>query len=194
MAHANVSTTVAATVGASARLDARGRISIAANSNHLVNASSLGAAAFCVNESVRYARERKPFGEELARNQGIQFPLVELQTEAEMLRLLIRATAAAMDTMAKPEIAKRLGHRVSMCNYRANRLCCEAADWAMQVHGGGGMSQDFPLAYFSDETQAAYRDQLRGRDETIATMSSGRTRPASSPADDGRPAGGHAAG
>ena len=36
-------------------------------------ASSLGAAQSCVNESVAYARERKPFGEELAKNQGIQF-------------------------------------------------------------------------------------------------------------------------
>src|SRR5690606_26051026 len=53
-------------------------------------ASSLGAAQFCVNESVKYARERKPFGQELARNQGIQFPLVELATQCEMLRLLIR--------------------------------------------------------------------------------------------------------
>ena len=47
-------------------------------------ASSLGAADYCVRESVRYARERKPFGEELARNQGIQFPLVELATQVEM--------------------------------------------------------------------------------------------------------------
>ncbi len=37
-------------------------------------ASSLGAAAFCVEEAVKYARRRKPFGQELARNQGIQFP------------------------------------------------------------------------------------------------------------------------
>ncbi|MBU6272435.1 MAG: acyl-CoA dehydrogenase family protein, partial [Betaproteobacteria bacterium] len=41
-------------------------------------ASSLGAATYCVNESVRYARERKPFGKALAENQAIQFPLVEL--------------------------------------------------------------------------------------------------------------------
>src|SRR3546814_8372475 len=55
-------------------------------------ASSLGAAVYCIEESVRYARERKPFGEALAKNQAIQFPLVELATKAEMLRLLIRKT------------------------------------------------------------------------------------------------------
>jgi alkylation response protein AidB-like acyl-CoA dehydrogenase len=49
-------------------------------------ASSCGAALYCIDESVKYARERKPFGEELARNQGIQFPLVELLGEPPRLR------------------------------------------------------------------------------------------------------------
>src|SRR5690606_16054997 len=56
-------------------------------------ASSLGAAVYCINESVRYARERKPFGKALAENQAIQWPLVELATQAEMLRQLIHKTA-----------------------------------------------------------------------------------------------------
>ena len=110
-------------------------------------ASSLGAADFCVRESVKYARERKPFGEDLARNQGIQFPLVELATQVEMLRLLIRKTAWQMDQMPKPEVEKRLSDKVSMCNYWANRLCCEAADRAMQVHGGLGYSRHKPFEH-----------------------------------------------
>jgi acyl-CoA dehydrogenase len=104
-------------------------------------ASSLGAAAYCVNESVRYANERRPFGKPLSINQGIQFPLVELATQIEMLRLLIRKTAWEMDSMPHPEVEKRLSDKVSMCNYWANRLCCEAADRAMQVHGGIGYSR-----------------------------------------------------
>ncbi|RCW76425.1 acyl-CoA dehydrogenase family protein [Pseudorhodoferax soli] len=110
-------------------------------------ASSLGAADYCVRESVRYARERKPFGEELARNQGIQFPLVELATQVEMLRLLIRKTAWQMDQMPKPEVEKQLSDKVSMCNYWANRLVCEAADRAMQVHGGLGYSRHKPFEH-----------------------------------------------
>jgi len=110
-------------------------------------ASSLGAAQYCIDEAVRYARERKPFGKALAVNQAIQFPLVELQTEAEMLRLLIWKTAAEMDTMTKPEVAIRLSDKVSMCNYRANRLVCEAADFAMQVHGGMGYSRHKPFEH-----------------------------------------------
>jgi acyl-CoA dehydrogenase len=110
-------------------------------------ASSLGAADYCVRQSVAYARARKPFGEELARNQGIQFPLVELATQIEMLRLLIRKTAWQMDQMPKPEVEKRLSDKVSMCNYWANRLCCEAADRAMQVHGGIGYSRHKPFEH-----------------------------------------------
>ncbi len=110
-------------------------------------ASSLGAADYCVREAVKYARERKPFGKPLAVNQAIQFPLVELATQVEMLRLLIRKTAWEMDRMSKPEVAFRLSDRVSMCNYWANRLVCEAADTAMQVHGGMGYSRHKPFEH-----------------------------------------------
>ncbi|MBN3854751.1 acyl-CoA dehydrogenase [Paraburkholderia sp. Ac-20340] len=110
-------------------------------------ASSLGAADYCVRESVKYARARRPFGQELAQNQGIQFPLVELATQIEMLRLLIRKTAWEMDQMPKPEVERQLSDKVSMCNFWANRLCCEAADTAMQVHGGLGYSRHKPFEH-----------------------------------------------
>ena len=110
-------------------------------------ASSLGAAVFCIEESVKYARERRPFGKALAENQAIQFPLVELATQAEMLRLLIRKTAWDMDNMPHKAIERELSDKVSMCNYWANRLCCEAADRAMQVHGGIGYSRHTPFEH-----------------------------------------------
>jgi alkylation response protein AidB-like acyl-CoA dehydrogenase len=49
---------------------------------------------------VAYARERKPFGKPLAANQAIQFPLVELQTQCEMLRALIHKTAWPPSSLA----------------------------------------------------------------------------------------------
>jgi acyl-CoA dehydrogenase len=106
-------------------------------------ASSLGAAQFCINESVKYAMERKPFGKPLSSNQGIQFPLVELQTQCEMLRALIHKTAWLMDT----DGAFSVSDKVSMCNYWSNRLCCEAADRAMQIHGGLGYSRHKPFEH-----------------------------------------------
>jgi len=106
-------------------------------------ASSLGAAQYCIDESVTYARQRKPFGTPLAANQAIQFPLVELQTQCEMLRALIHKTAWLMDSYGPFSVSDK----VSMCNYWANRLCCEAADRAMQVHGGLGYSRHKPFEH-----------------------------------------------
>ena len=110
-------------------------------------ASSLGAAVYCIGESVKYARERKPFGKALAENQAIQWPLVELATQAEMLRLLIRKTAWEMDQLTQAQVEHTLSDKVSMCNFWANRLCCEAADRAMQVHGGMGYSRHKPFEH-----------------------------------------------
>ncbi len=110
-------------------------------------ASSLGAAHYCIEESVRYAKARKPFGKPLADNQAIQWPLVELATQVEMLRLLIRKTAWDMDRLDHREIEHQLGDKVSMCNYWANRLVCEAADRAMQIHGGIGYSRHKPFEH-----------------------------------------------
>jgi len=110
-------------------------------------ASGVGAAQYCIDESVAYAKQRKPFGKPLAANQAIQFPLVELHTECEMIRTLVYKTAAQMDQMSKPEVAQKLSDKVSMCNYRANRLVCEAADRAMQVHGGIGYSRHKPFEH-----------------------------------------------
>jgi alkylation response protein AidB-like acyl-CoA dehydrogenase len=106
-------------------------------------ASSLGAAQYCIDEAVEYARHRKPFGKALATNQGVQFPLVELQTQCEMLRALIHKTAWQMDRHG----AFSVSDKVSMSNYWSNRLCCDAADRAMQVHGGLGYSRHKPFEH-----------------------------------------------
>ena len=106
-------------------------------------ASSLGAAQYCVDRAVEYAKQRKPFGKPLASNQAIQFPLVELQTQCEMLRALVHKTAWMMDEHG----AFTVSDKVSMCNYWANRLCCEAADRAMQVFGGRGYSRHEPFEH-----------------------------------------------
>jgi len=106
-------------------------------------ASSLGAAAYCVDRAIDYAKQRKPFGKPLAANQAIQFPIVELATQCEMLRAFIRQTAWRMDTAGTFSASRE----VSMANYWANRLCCEAADRAMQVFGGLGYSRHQPFEH-----------------------------------------------
>lgn len=110
-------------------------------------ASSCGAARYCLDRSIERARARKIWGEgkTLADNQAIQFPVVELMTQVEMLRLFILKTSWEMDRIVaecqlskaqRPpwvEIERRLSDQVAMCNFWANRLCCQAADRAIQV-------------------------------------------------------------
>ena len=106
-------------------------------------ASSLGAAQYCIDEAVAYANSRITWDKKLSSNQGIQFPLVELHSEAAMLRQLIRYTAWMLDQKHHMEVT----HLVAMCNYRANRLVCEAADRAMQTCGGVGYSRHMPFEH-----------------------------------------------
>jgi acyl-CoA dehydrogenase len=106
-------------------------------------ASSLGAAQYCIDRAVAYANQRNVFGKPLAVNQAVQWPLVELQTEAQMVRLLVYYAAWHLDRDHHMEVSDK----VSMANYRANRLVCEAADRAMQVFGGVGYSRHEPFEH-----------------------------------------------
>ena len=107
-------------------------------------ASSLGAAQYCINEAVKYSRERQIHNKPLSANQAIQWPLIELHTEAAMLRELIRKTAWQLDSI---DDATEISDKVAMCNYRANRLVGQAADRAIQTHGGIGYSRHMPFEH-----------------------------------------------
>jgi acyl-CoA dehydrogenase len=107
------------------------------------SASSLGAAQYCIDRAVEHANDRTVFGKPLSVNQAVQWPLVELQTEAQMVRLLVYYAATQLDGNHHMEVSDK----VSMANYRANRLVCEAADRAMQVFGGVGYSRHQPFEH-----------------------------------------------
>lgn len=107
-------------------------------------ASSLGAGLHCIDTAVQWAKERVTFGKPLAQNQAIQFPLAELYTEAEMLRTLINKTAWQLDQGVDH---LEITDKVAMCNYRANRFCCDAADRAMQTCGGIGYGRAMPFEH-----------------------------------------------
>ena len=106
-------------------------------------ASGVGVGQYCINESVEHANNRIVFGKPISANQAIQWPLAELQTECEMVRWLVRKTAWELDRHNHMEVSDA----VSMCNYRGNRLACEAADQAIQTHGGMGYSRHKPFEH-----------------------------------------------
>ena len=148
-------------------------------------ASGVGAGQYCLDESVAYARSRVTFGKPLSERQAIQWPLVELQTEAEMLRGLVHKTAWLMDRTDHMKVSDK----VSMCNYRANRFVCNAADTAIQVHGGSGYTRAKPFelqlgtstSTGTTGATASPKDRRRSRSATSpatcsATSSVGNTR------------------
>lgn len=106
-------------------------------------ASSLGAAQYCIDRAAEYATKRVVFGKPLSVNQAVQWPLAELQTEAQMVRLLVYYAAWHLDRDHHLEVSDK----VSMANYRANRLVCEAADRAIQTFGGIGYTRHEPFEH-----------------------------------------------
>jgi len=113
-------------------------------------ASSLGAAQFCIDRSIAFAEERVIFGQPLADYQGIQWQLVELQTDAEFLRNTLYKTAWQMDQAgdgASTQAKVSVTDKVSMVNYRGNQLACRAADRAIQIHGGVGYTRHVPFEH-----------------------------------------------
>ncbi|BBY07643.1 acyl-CoA dehydrogenase family protein [Mycobacterium noviomagense] len=106
-------------------------------------ASSLGAAQYCIDRAADYAGRRTVFGKPLSVHQAVQWPLAELHTEAQMVRLLVYYAAWHLDRDHHLEVSDK----VSMANYRANRLCCDAADRAMQIFGGLGYSRHEPFEH-----------------------------------------------
>lgn len=106
-------------------------------------ASSVGAARYCIEQTIAYAHARKTFGKSLSERQVIQFRLAELYAELQLVRNFVFRTAAELDRTEPSSIS----HDVSICNFRANRLVCQAADEAIQIHGGIGYSRAKPFEH-----------------------------------------------
>lgn len=105
-----------------------------------VAAQSLGIAQACLEESIKYANERKQFGRPICKNQGISFMIADMATEIEAARELIYNTAVAKDAGAKDAPMK-----CSMCKYYASEMVNRVAGKAVQIHGGYGFIKDYKV-------------------------------------------------
>jgi acyl-CoA dehydrogenase len=90
------------------------------------------------------ATSRTAFGKTIAQQTVTQERIAEARCMIDQARLLTLKAAWMMD-MAGNKSAKA---EIAMIKVVAPNMACQIIDWAMQVHGGAGMSQDFPLAYF----------------------------------------------
>ncbi|MFZ0216982.1 MAG: acyl-CoA dehydrogenase family protein [Candidatus Dormiibacterota bacterium] len=109
-------------------------------------ALSLGVAQACLDASLGYAKERIAFGEPIGRRQAIQFKLADMATEVELARLIVYRAAAAME--ARSTDPTELTRLASMAKLWASAVSRRAADEAIQIHGGYGFIEDYPVARY----------------------------------------------
>lgn len=106
-----------------------GRIGIASQ--------ALGIAVASLEASIKYAKQRKAFGTEIANHQAIQFKIAEMATKVEAAKLLTLQAAALKDTH-KPYVKES-----AMAKYYASKISVECALEAIQIHGGYGYVREY---------------------------------------------------
>jgi acyl-CoA dehydrogenase len=104
---------------------------------------TIGAAERALQLMCRRASERVTFGRPVADRGNIQDWIAEARIELEMVRLLTLKTAWLMDTVGN----KHARTEIAAIKVAAPNVALKIVDRAIQVHGGGGVSDDFPLAW-----------------------------------------------
>jgi butyryl-CoA dehydrogenase len=104
-----------------------------------LGAACLGGAQAALDWSVRWARTRKQFGVELAHKQSVQWMIADMATQVEALRSLVYRVAWMVDT------GQPFTQMAAMCKLYGSEVASRAIDVALQIHGGLGLSRDFPI-------------------------------------------------
>lgn len=103
----------------------------------------IGLAERALELMCKRALSRVAFGKAVAQQGVTQERIAEARCKIDMARLLTLKAAWMMD-VAGNKVAKT---EIAMIKVVAPSMACEVIDWAIQVHGGGGLCEDFPLAY-----------------------------------------------
>ena len=103
----------------------------------------IGLAERALERMCKRVSERVAFGKPLARQTVTQERIAEARIKIEQARLLTLKAAFMMDTVGN-KVARK---EIAMIKVLAPNMACEVIDWAIQAHGGGGVSDDFGLAY-----------------------------------------------
>jgi short-chain 2-methylacyl-CoA dehydrogenase len=107
-----------------------------------VAAMGVGLAQGALDEALAYAKERKAFGRTISSFQTIQAKLANLSTEIEACRLLVQKAAWLKDQ------GKNFSLVAAQAKLKSGRLAVHAADEAVQIHGGYGFIEEYPVCRF----------------------------------------------
>jgi butyryl-CoA dehydrogenase/short/branched chain acyl-CoA dehydrogenase len=115
-----------------------------------IGAQMVGLAEGALNHAVKYAKQRKQFGQAIAGFQAVQFDLARMATELEAARLLVYNSARLRDA-GMPFVKE-----AAMAKYFAAEAAEKIASRAIEIHGGVGVTKDYPV-------EKLWRDSKVGR-------------------------------
>jgi len=107
-----------------------------------VAAMGLGLAQGALDEALSYAKERIAFGQPISKYQAIQAKLADMSTEIEAARLLTYKAALEKDA------GKPFGLTAAQAKLKTGRLAVRVAEEAVQIHGGYGYIEEYPVCRF----------------------------------------------
>jgi alkylation response protein AidB-like acyl-CoA dehydrogenase len=102
----------------------------------------VGLAQGALEQALAYAKERRAFGSPISKFQSIQAKLADLSTEIEATRLLVHKAAWLKDT------GRNFTLVAAQAKLKSGRLAVHAADEAVQIHGGYGYIEEYPVCRF----------------------------------------------
>ena len=125
----------------------------------------IGQAEVALEKMCQRAMVRHPFGKPLSEQGVTRERIAQSRILIDQARLLVLAAADKMDRVGNREARKEIG----MIKVAAPNMACQVIDWAIQMHGGGGVTSDFGLAYsyararvirLADGPDEVHRDQI----------------------------------
>ncbi|HEV7997828.1 MAG TPA: acyl-CoA dehydrogenase family protein, partial [Stellaceae bacterium] len=145
------------------------------NTQRCLNPSiSLGLAEGALEEAVKYVKERKAFGRAIADFQGIRWKIAEMYREIEAARSVLYRACASADPFPDPLLA-------AVAKVTCNEMALRVTSEAIQVHGGYGFTDEFPVSRFY--RGARYGTLGGGTSETLRDLIGKRVLAGLDPAD-----------
>jgi acyl-CoA dehydrogenase len=115
-----------------------------------IAAECVGLGEAAIKAGVEYANQREVFGHEIGANQAVQHPLAEAHAHVQAAKAMVYSAARSADDEAN---AKDVGARANMSKFLAADAAFQAADAAVQTHGGFGVAREYDVERFFREAR-----------------------------------------
>jgi len=119
------------------------------NARFIMSAGCVGIAQACIDASIKYAQERRQFQRPIGRFQLIQEMIADMVVETEAARYLVYQGGYLRDK------GLPYSRETAIAKYYASKVAVQAADRAIEIHGGYGYSDEFPVERYYRDARVA---------------------------------------